>query len=190
MHEVADAVVELVASRPPTLGAGRLVCIDGPAGSGKSTLAAAVQAAAASATLVHLDDLYEGWDGLPRVGHQLASLLSPMIEGHAGRYRRWDWEESRWAETVTVAPGPLLVLEGVGAGSGAATELATVLVWVETAHDLRMRRGLARDGDAFAPHWERWARGEATHFAAHRTRVRADLVVDGETGSVSVDQRP
>ena len=36
-----------------------------------------------------------------------------------------------------------------------------------------------RDGEAYRPHWERWASQEAAHFAADGTRNRADLRVDG-----------
>ena len=115
--------------------------------------------------MVHLDDLYEGWSGLPTVDAQLEGLLRPLAEGLAGGYRRWDWPGDRWAETVTVEPGPLLVLEGVGSGAGRCADLHTVLAWVEAPHDLRLRRGLDRDGDAFAPHWERWAAAEAELFA-------------------------
>ena len=39
-------------SRPATLGAGRLVCVDGPAGSGKTTLGAAL-AERTGAQLIH-----------------------------------------------------------------------------------------------------------------------------------------
>ena len=52
-------------------------------------------------------------------------------------------------------------------------------MWVEAPHGVRMRRGIERDGEAFAPHWDRWAVTEAAHFAEHRTRERADVVVDG-----------
>ena len=38
----ATRVVQHTLARPPTLGAGRLVCVDGPAGSGKTSLADAV----------------------------------------------------------------------------------------------------------------------------------------------------
>ena len=48
--EVAGVVVDLALRRPPTLGDGRLVCIDGPAGSGKTTLAAEVAALVAEPT--------------------------------------------------------------------------------------------------------------------------------------------
>lgn len=173
------AVLALLDERDATLGSGRLVCIDGPAGSGKTTLAAGLSAARPDAAVVHMDDLYPGWDGLPRVGAQLGTLLRPLAEGESGRYRRWDWPAGDWAEEVVVPPGPLLVVEGVGSGSPVPGVTPTVLVWVEAPHELRMRRGIERDGDAFAPHWEAWAVAEAEHFARHRTRERADLEVDG-----------
>lgn len=176
-------VLALLADRSPTLGTGRLVCLDGPAGSGKTTIATALQEARPDARVVHMDDLYAGWDGLPRVEAQLDSLLTPLTGGHPGRYRRWDWHVDEWAEDVVVDPGPLLVVEGVGSGSGVAAALATVLVWVEAPYDVRRRRALERDGDVFAPHWEAWAGAEDAHFAQHRTRERADLVVDAAGGS-------
>ena len=179
--EVARLVLDLATSRPATLGgSGLLVCIDGPSGAGKSTLAEAVADAATIETrVVHLDDMYEGWDGLPRVPDQLEQLLSPLDRDAAGSYTRYDWEAGAPGEDVTVAPVPLLVLEGVGAGSARLTPLTTVLVWVDAPTDVRRRRGLERDGDSFAPHWEAWAEAEAHHFERQGTRGRADILVDG-----------
>jgi hypothetical protein len=175
----AVLLLELARSRPPSLGAGRLVCIDGPAGSGKTTLAAALAALAPGCTLVHLDDLYDGWDGLPGVVAQLDTLLLPLARGEQGCYRRYDWHAGRFAETVAVAPTPLLVLEGVGAGSAAHAPLATVTAWVSAPDELRRARGVARDGAVLAAHWSAWAAAEADHFARSRVAARADLVVDG-----------
>ncbi|NHC22022.1 4-amino-4-deoxy-L-arabinose transferase [Nocardioides sp. IC4_145] len=174
----AAVALDLVRSRPPTLGSGRLVCVDGPAGSGKTTLAGRIGALAA-APVLHMDDLYDGWDGLPRVGEQLDRLLLPLSRGETGTYRRYDWHAGAYAETVAVAPAPLLVLEGVGAGLAAYSSLVGVLVWVEAPAGLRLERGLARDGAEAEPHWRRWTVAEAAHFAADRTPERADLLVDG-----------
>ncbi|MGB0100971.1 MAG: 4-amino-4-deoxy-L-arabinose transferase [Nocardioides sp.] len=173
----AQRVLALTLSRPPTLGDGRLICVDGPSGSGKSTLAQALAALSETATVVHMDDLFEGWSGLPSIDAQLTGLLRPMADGGPGSYRRYDWERAAYAETVSVPPTPLLVLEGVGSGSVTVADLTTVLVWIEAPPDIRMARGIERDGDAFAPHWEAWARAEDDHFSRHRTRERADLTL-------------
>ncbi len=162
-------------ARPPTLGAGRLVCVDGPAGSGKTTLAGGLEAAGGH--VVHMDDLFDGWQGLPRVDAQLASILRPLVAGRPGTYRRYDWEAEAYAEGVVVAPVPLLVLEGVGSGSRLVADLCTVLVWVEAPPDVRLARGLARDGEHMREHWLRWMTDEAVHHQEHGTRARADVVV-------------
>lgn len=167
------------ARRPATLGSGRLVCVDGPAGSGKSTLAAALAVALGGAPVVHLDDLYPGWEGLPEVGGRVLDLLTPLAQGRAGRYRRYDWVSGGYAEEHAVAPGPWLVLEGVGAGQSAWASLTTLLVWVEVPDDLRLERGIGRDGEGMRSHWVRWMAGEREHFARERTRERADVHVDG-----------
>jgi hypothetical protein len=188
----ADTVVELLLARPPTLGQGRLVCLDGPAGSGKTTLSHAVASgfdklnqreppSRARSRLVHMDDLVEGWGGLAGVTAQLEGILRPLAAGQPGSYRRYDWLDGAFAETVTVEPCPLLVLEGVGSGAARFDDVRTLLVWVEAPYDERLRRGLERDGDAFAPHWEQWAADEADLFAREGTRERASLRVDGTT---------
>jgi uridine kinase len=174
----ADVVAHAL-GRAPTLGSGRLVCIDGPAGSGKTTLAADV-AELAGAPVVHLDDLYPGWDGLFTVDPEVLGLLRPLAEDRPGRYRRWDWYADEYCETRQVEPAALLVLEGVGAGNRAWADLVTTLVWVEAPPETRRARALERDGDGLLEHWADWTRDEQRLFHDQQTRARADLVV--ETG--------
>lgn len=181
--DVAQVVLDLLGSRSPTLGSGRLLCIDGPAGSGKTTLAAAV-AALTGSPLVHMDDLYDGWNGLPRVADQLATILEPLAEGRTGSYRRYDWVAETYAETLPVAPCSLVVLEGVGSGSLAQAAHCTVLVWVEAPAGLRLARGVARDGVQVEEQWRQWMIDEAQHFEREGTRDRADIAVDGTGRSV------
>jgi vacuolar-type H+-ATPase catalytic subunit A/Vma1 len=179
----AQRVLDLALSREPTLARGRLVCIDGPAGSGKTTLAGEV-AELSGAPVLHMDDMFEGWRGLPRITGQLESLLRPLATGRSGTYRRWDWPGNAWAETVTVPPAPLLVLEGVGSGSAVVGDLITVLAWVEVPFPLRLERGLERGGIGVAENWRRWAADEQDLFDRERTRERADVVLDGRVGSL------
>jgi uridine kinase len=181
--DVADLVLWTSLMKQPTLRESRLVCVDGHAGSGKSTLGEAVRDLAAetgTSELVHLDDLLDGWDDLPQVAETLhRDVLAPLTEGRAGRYRRYDWHHARFAEELVVEPVDLLVVEGVGSGASAYSSLVTTLVWVDAPADLRLERGIARDGEALRPQWLRWMSAEDALFGRERTRERADVIVDG-----------
>jgi uridine kinase len=169
-----------VRATEPRLGPVRLVVVDGPAGSGKTTLARLVadglRAAGCAVQTIHLDDLYEGWSGLDGVWDRLdAWVLRPLAAGRAGRYRRYDWGSEGWAEWHDVPVPDVLVVEGCGSAPRAADPLAVLRVWVEAGDDVRLARGLARDGEAYRGHWLAWMAGEAAHFALERTRDRADV---------------
>ncbi|MCB0894453.1 MAG: (d)CMP kinase [Nocardioides sp.] len=173
----AERVLSLALARPPTLGTGRLVCVDGPSGSGKTTLATALARRSRDVRVVHTDAMYDGWDGLPRIGDQLAALLGPLAAGDPGCYRRYDWHAGRYAEKVVVPPAPVLVVEGVGAWVPALAGLVTVLVWVEAPAPVRLARAVGRDGPAYEERLQQWARDEEDHFARTGARDRADLVL-------------
>ena len=180
----ADLLLGRALGLPPRLGGTRLVCVDGPAGAGKSTLASRLAGAArrtgTAARLLHTDDLYEGWTGLPGLAERLAhEVLGPLAAGRPGSYRRWDWHAGAWAEEHVVLPTTLLVVEGVGSGTPLLDDWRSTLVWVSAPGEVRARRALRRDGGAFAPHWEAWAAQEARVFARDRTAARSDVVVDG-----------
>ena len=69
-------------------------------------------------------------------------------------------------------------MEGVGSGAGPGAALESVLIWLEADRNVRFRRGIERDGEAYLPHWQRWAAHEDALFAHDATRDRADLVID------------
>ncbi len=172
-----DAVLSALARAEPRCGRTRVVAVDGPSGSGKTTLALGlVQALGCPA--VHMDEVYPGWDGLADAVPLLVDqVLRPLSRGETASYRCWDWEASTWGGSRTVEAGPHLVVEGCGSSVGPAGGFAAVRVWMEAPRAERMRRGIARDGETFGPHWERWAAQEEALFASDRTRDRADLVV-------------
>ena len=84
----------------------------------------------------------------------------------------------RWAGTRDVPGCRFLVVEGCGSSVGPARPYAAVTVFVDADTRLRRRRGIARDGEAYRPQWQRWADQEGELFDADSTRDRADLVID------------
>jgi uridine kinase len=174
------AVVDLARVAAPRCGQTVVVAIDGPSGSGKTTLARGV-VEALGCPVAHMDQIFPGWDGLaaavPLVTEQ---VLEPIARGERAAYRTWDWAEDRWNGTITLPLHRFLVVEGCGSSVGSAGSYAAVRVWVDAPRDVRLARGLARDGQAYAPHWQRWADQEGALFAADGTRERADVVI--ETG--------
>ena len=158
----------------------RLVCLDGRAGAGKTTLAGALAAAYAGPTaIVHLDDLYEGWSGLPTIATRIArELLPDLADGRPGSIRRWDWAAGRFGSGLAVPVVDALILEGVGSYARAYDEQVSLLVWVEAPDDIRKKQALDRDGGAFELYWDQWAADEDRVHAREGTRERADLVVE------------
>jgi uridine kinase len=172
-----ESVVERIARRIDDAAGGvrPIVLVDGRSGAGKSTFATAL-AARLHSELVRLDDVYPGWDGLEAGSRAVHTEIIPT-----SRWHRWSWEAGERTTSHTIDPDRPLVVEGCGALSRAARRLATFGVWIELDDATRKDRALTRDGDTYAPHWERWARQEESFAAREHPRSLADLVLDGST---------
>jgi uridine kinase len=174
-------LAEHVRAAPPRLGRTRLVCVDGPAGSGKTTFAARLAVALGPETpVLHMDDLYDGWTLDGAAERLVADVLLPLADGLPGAFFRYDWDAERFGDVATEVPVPeVLIVEGCGSCPRDVDAWTTLRVWVEAPADVRLQRGLARDGAVLEPEWRHWQRIEAEEFAREDTRARADLRVDG-----------
>ncbi|GLY17283.1 uridine kinase [Kineosporia rhizophila] len=155
-----------------------VLAVDGPSGSGKSTLADQLVAALeGTAALVRMEDLYPGWDGLEAATERLATeVLPPLLRGEPAEFARWDWTRDRYGPDRDVVPSKLVtIVEGVGSGTRAASSSISALVFVDAPEQVRHGRAMARDGEGYRPHWERWAAQERAYFARERPRDRAAL---------------
>ena len=131
-----------------------VVTIDGYSGSGKSTLAAALVRLVNGWQVLHLDDWYPGWDGLEAGADIACRIAADLREGRASSYEAWDWDKGATGATIRVPLAPTII-----EGCGAIEAEADLAIWIaDPGEDERRNRALARDGQTYAPHWQRWAR--------------------------------
>ena len=166
---------------PPRCGQVRVVAVDGRAGSGKTTFARRLAAAVGDGAVVwHTDDaLAAGWRELTGYWLALDAVLRSLAAGLPGRYLRYDWDADRLGGEAAVPVCDVLVVEGVGS-LGATRGRRSLGVRVEAAPDVRLRRGVERDGEGLRPQWLQWMRQEDAYFASVNGAEPADVVVDGD----------
>lgn len=159
-----------------------VVLIDGGSGAGKSTLAGMLAArwpVAGRVQVIALDSLYPGWDGLDAgVQKAIDGILKPHGRGYVGSWQRWDWVREAEAETHAVDPALGVILEGSGILRPSTAGLADVRIWLDAPENARKSRALARDGDTYRPHWDRWAAQEREHSRRDDPRSHATRVID------------
>ena len=130
-----------------------VVTIDGYSGSGKSTLAAALARLVNGWQVLHLDDWYPGWDGLAAGADIARRIAADLRAGRASSYEAWDWENGTTRATIRVPLVPTII-----EGCGAVEAEADLAVWIaDPGEEERRHRAIARDGQTYAPHWQRWA---------------------------------
>ena len=155
-----------------------VILLDGRSGSGKTVLAEAL-CALSQGTILHLDDLYPGWDGLAAGSRAVATALQ------AGTYRRFDWGSMQSAEQISLGRHGPLIVEGCGAVTARNLQAARAWaagapvhsIWLECPTDVRQARALSRDGDMFRPYWDAWASQEEAHLTAERPLALAVEVI-------------
>lgn len=170
--DLAPGLAAAAAGVAAATGRRAVVLIDGRSGTGKTTLGAQV-AEQLGAQLVHLDDLYPGWDGL----RAAADAVVTDVLGAPSGYRRWDWAADAAADWASVDPDQPIVVEGCGALSRASAPLASLRVWLEADDAVRWDRAIGRDGEVFAREWDRWAAQERAFIAAEGPAALADVVL-------------
>jgi uridine kinase len=160
-----------------------LVAIDGCGGAGKSSLAVAIATEFPRATVAHTDDFAFGWEMGWDWARFREQILDPILARRIARYQRFDWPTRRLAEWHEVpSQTDVLIVEGVSATRRELGNPWDITVWVEAPPDIRLRRGLERDGEAALPLWERWTAEEDAWVASEVPANSCDFIFDGTTG--------
>jgi hypothetical protein len=110
-------------------------------------------------------------------------VLEPLLAGRAAHFQLRDWDNDEFGNTLggwkTVSWAPLVIIDGVTSTRQAVSDRLSYAIWADAPRELRLRRGLARDGETHRHLWLCWMRDEAAFFRSDGTRSRADLCIDG-----------
>jgi uridine kinase len=159
-----------------------IVLIDGPAGAGKTTLATEIQKNFESVNVVHMDDLYDGWqspinpDLYSRIQKQ---IIEPHLNQNVSGYAVYDWVLQEFSTHRSLPVKRFLVVEGVGAAGNQMRSSADLIVFIEVPAVIGLSRVLIRDGDYLLNQMQAWQLMEFEYFQADKTKKAADFVIDG-----------
>jgi uridine kinase len=173
-------LAEVIRALEPRGRLTRIVAIDGLGGSGKSALAEQLASSLGNAVVVHTDDFarpnVRGWEW----ERMRAQVLEPIRRDEPGRYQRYDWEADTLAEWHDVPVGGTLIVDGVSSMRDELGRYWDFGIWVDAPYELRLARGVERDGETMRSQWtEVWMAEESQYFEAQRPDEKADIVVDG-----------
>jgi uridine kinase len=180
-------VVSALTNSVALCGTSRIVTIDGPAGSGKTTLAKEIAAEFANSQMdvgiIHLDELYEGWDRAldPILYERIeAWVVAPLKNGLGPRHLKYDWHLDKYATWTELPAAQIVIIEGVGSGHSSLRENVSLAIWVEADDELLLDRVVQRDGEAVRNEMLAWKVRERAYFEFHNVRNAAQIHLQGQ----------
>jgi uridine kinase len=169
-----------------------LIGIDGCGGSGKSTFAAELSCSLGSVPVIHIDDFYKSSQERSRltnpkpIGWQFdwqrleRDVLKPLNAGGEAIYQRYDWNMDRladWRNIRTLSP---IIIEGIYTLRPELSMYYDLRLWIECPRDIRLKRGLERDGDHARSQWEDdWMKEEDRYIASYNPHLQVHKIIQG-----------
>ena len=80
-----------------------------------------------------------------------------------------------------VKPCSVVIMEGVSASRSEFRPYLSFSIYIQTDRDLRLKRGLERDGEELLPLWQEWMAEEDEYVLRDQPQKYADLVLSGNT---------
>ena len=176
--QINEALRDLLSQSPKPL----VISVDGPAGSGKSTLAGEIARAFAgtySIEVIHLDELYDGWDNAltDELFEKLLGLIKSQGANETADLAIFDWALNSYAGSRQVKPTELLILEGVGSSNELLRKHLTTSIWLDIEQSIGLARVLERDGIELQREMVKWQKMESEYFTRDLTRESADFIL-------------
>ena len=159
-----------------------LIAIDGVAGSGKTTLALKLAHDLLGSSVVHMDDLYDGWNNplsQKLTARVISQLLEPSRRQLPVNYQIFDWKLNRFTEFKVIPQSKYIILEGVGAAQREFRPYINKIIWIECDPNLGFNRVIARDGKKVEQEMIKFLIDQNNHFLTELSKNVADYTLNG-----------
>ena len=186
-NELAKKIIDT-----PSKHRQRIIAIDGGGGSGKTTFASYLQKEIPGSFVVEIDDFYRP----PQLRIPLTStnvinynfdwdrfntlVLEAVKYNKDVCYQLYNSEAGTLSgEIISVPRNATIIVEGVWSMQSKFVDFYDYLIWLEAPAEIRLKRGLLRDGEKMRQVWERdWIPTDEKYREAYQPQLQADCIVD------------
>ena len=180
----------------------RIIGIDGGGGAGKTTFASMLQKEITGSYVVKIDDFYRP----PQLRTPLVSVkvINPNFDW--GRlktlvleavknnkyisYQLYDFKAGTLSGDIIRIPNEAtIIVEGVWSLQPDFIHFYDYRIWLEAPADIRLERGVAREGETMREVWEQeWIPIDEHYQETYQPHLRADCVIDSEKSDFGNDK--
>lgn len=170
-----------------------LIGIDGLGGSGKTRFAEEIKILESSIEVVHLDDFYLPSINRPTSAKAQSSfgsnidfkrvrtqVIEPLLADKDAYFKRYDWDTDTLAEIHVIPRRSTVIIDGVYALTPELIGMYNLKVWIDCTREIRLARGLNRDGIGQRNQWIReWMPAEDQYVQNYSPMLKADTIING-----------
>ena len=173
----------------------KLVAIDGGGGAGKTTFATKLQKEIVGSSIVKIDDFYRP----PQLRSPVMStqVINPNFDWDRFRtlvleavkndkdinYQLYDFGVGTLSgKSISIPRGAIIIVEGVWSLQEAFADFYDYRIWLEAPKEIRLERGLMRDGEGMRKEWEQeWIPADQYYQKTSQPHLKADCVIDSDS---------
>jgi len=179
----------------------RLIAIDGGGGAGKTTFANRLQKEIPGSCIVRVDDFYLppqlrtpvlsmdvinpnfDWDRIRKL------VIDAVKDDKDISYQLYDFKNGTLTgEVIRVPRDATIILEGVWSMQEAVIDFYDYRIWLEAPANLRLERGVSRDGEELRQVWvDEWIPIDESYKKIQAPYLRADIIVDSARSDFEKD---
>ena len=107
--------------------------------------------------------------------------MEPLRHNQMAHFQKFDWQASRLGQWEAVESCSVVIMEGMGSSRSEFCHYLNFSIYIETDQELRLKRGIERDGEEILPLWQEWMVEEDEYVLRDQPQKYADLVLSGNT---------